>query len=191
MTNNLKQQIEKLWYKDGHMNINQRDFIIELLTKLKPKYCIETGFATGRSSVSILESAKPTKLISIDIDLDYMGARNHADLLLDKYPNYDIIEGNSKEILTKDFFDTNFSEGIDFAFIDGDHTYNGAINDMEKIYRHINKGGIMVVDDYYSGSPDGCSIPDVNRAVNNFCSNHNIKVEKWNKNGKGFAIIKK
>ena len=45
----------------------------ELITKIKPKYALETGFCTGRSTSVVLTNATDLKkMISIDINFDYM-----------------------------------------------------------------------------------------------------------------------
>lgn len=192
MNKDLIEQIETLWWPDGHLNNDQRDFLIELLVKLKPRYCIETGFATGRSAVTTLCAANPEVLISIDIDLNYMNAKSHANLLQNKFKNFKVIESDSSKVLVQEFFDSYYKNGIDFAFIDGSHTYAGAYYDISTIYNQLNIGGIMVIDDFESGAPNGCEIQDVNNAVYDFCSKNNIELyKKWNKLGKGFAILKK
>jgi predicted O-methyltransferase YrrM len=78
-------EIKQFWWHDGHLNEDQRDFLVSLLTELRPSFCIETGFATGRSAVTILIAAQPKKLISIDANLDYMGARSHANHLMNQF----------------------------------------------------------------------------------------------------------
>lgn len=183
-------RINDLWFPEGHLNENQRDFLIELVSNLKPKNCIETGFASGRSAVTILTAASPDKLVSIDINLDYIaGARQHCEKIKDQFDNFTIYEGSSTKILNEDFFSINFPEGIDFAFVDGDHSYSGAKQDISKIYKNMNFNAVMVVDDYYSSAPDGYPIPDVNDAVDSFANENGLKIEKWYNNGKGFAII--
>lgn len=189
---NIVKNIEKFWFYEGHLNENQRNFLVEKLLELKPKKCLETGFASGRSAVSILCTANPDLLVSVDINLDYIGgARQHADFLKKEFPNFTVIEGNSKNVLNDDFFQNNFEDGVDFCFIDGDHTYEGAKNDIQKIYKYLAPNALMIIDDYYSCGPDGCSIPDVDRAVDDFCKENQITPEKWHNNGKGFAIVRK
>jgi len=188
----LIKEIEKFWFHEGHLNENQRDFIIKTVSELKPKYCIETGFASGRSAATVLCAAKPKKLVSVDIDLNYIsGARDHSQKLLENFKNFKIVEGSSSSILKNEFFVENFPKGIDFAFIDGDHLYQGAKSDIKAIYEFMNVGAVMLVDDYYSCAPDGCSMKDVDMAVDDFCKEKNIIPEKWHNNGKGFAIIRK
>lgn len=192
MKKEIIESIEKLWSKDGHLNEDQRDFLIDLLQDIKPKFCIETGFATGRSTITTLLSCQPEKLVSVDINLDYMlGAREYSKKLQEIFPCLSVIESNSRTLLNKDFFDKEFSKGVDFAFVDGDHTYDGALHDLKAIFLHLNEKGVIVVDDYFSGPPNGCSIPDVDKAVNDFAKNENLSIERWHLNGKGFAILRK
>jgi predicted O-methyltransferase YrrM len=188
---NKQEIIQKYWHEKGHLNKNQMIYLAEVLTVLQPKNCIEIGFATGRSCITTLVYGSPEKLISIDIDLDYMGARDHANLLMIDFNNLSVIEGNSLHLLTNDFLNANFSEGIDYAFVDGGHGYNEALSDITQIYKHLNNKGIIIVDDYYSGVPDGFPLEEVNRAVDDFCTQNNIIVERWYNNGKGMAVIKK
>jgi hypothetical protein len=55
---------------------------------------------------------------------------------------------------------------------------------------HINKGGIIIVDDYKSGHPNGCSIPAVTKACDEFTKRHpNIRRNVWNNKGKGFCVF--
>jgi predicted O-methyltransferase YrrM len=185
------EKIQKYWWHDGHFNENQRNFFIDFLEKNKPKNVLEIGFATGRSCVTSLVSTELVKLISVDINLDYMEAREHANFLTEEFKNLKIIEGDSKKIINSNFFKEEFPDGVDFVFVDGGHTYEDAYSDIVNCYDYINKDGYMIVDDYYSGYPDGCSIVDVNNAVDNFVNERKLQIEKWNKNGKGFAIIKK
>jgi predicted O-methyltransferase YrrM len=46
---------------------------------------------------------------------------------------------------------TNFTNKIRFLFIDGDHTYKGVKNDIESFEIFLQKGSIVVFDDYSSG----------------------------------------
>ena len=192
MKDKIISNITNLWYPIGHLNDDQRNFLVDLLLEKKPKNCIETGFASGRSAVTVLYAAEPKKLISVDVNLDYIhGARQFSNKLANLFKNFQILEGSSSDVLNESFFEENFNDGIDFAFVDGDHTYSGALSDIQKIYKHMNSDAIMLVDDYYSCGPEGCEIVDVNNAVDDFCKNNNISVKKWHNKGKGFAIIRK
>lgn len=182
------------WCEEGHFNKDQADFIIELIKQNNPNYIIEIGFCTGRSSFSVLfNNTNIKKFISIDIDLDYM--KPHGRIMAEKLKNqfnvFNIIESSSHNILTDSFIINEFPNGIDFAIVDGDHSYDGCLNDLNNIYKYINKNGIIIVDDYKSGLPNGCYIKSVIDACDDFHKKHQyfIKTE-WYCNGKGFCIFK-
>ena len=184
-------KIKKYWWHDGHFNENQRDLFIEILYRVKPKNILEIGFASGRSCCTALIAANPEKMISVDINLDYMGARENANLLMSDFKNLEIIEGDSKQILNKDFLEKEFPGGLDFVFVDGGHSYEDAFKDMANTYGFINSGGVMIVDDFKSGPPDGCSILDVDKAVEDYSKEFNAEYQVWYNSGKGFAIFEK
>jgi predicted O-methyltransferase YrrM len=194
MTHNKKTEmldiISKYWYEKGHMNADQRDYFIETLLMLKPRFCLEIGFASGRSAVTTLVAANPELLVSVDLSLDYIeGARTHAEVLQRDFHNFKICEGSSIKVLNENFFQFYFPKGIDFAFIDGDHSYAGCTSDLERILPRLNKNGAILVDDYRSSSPKGVSCPDVSRAVDNFVLRNRVTLKYWHLKGKGVAYI--
>ena len=187
--------MNEMWCKKGHFNEDQANLFRELVNKYEPEYAIETGFCTGRSSSALLTNAnKLKKMISIDINFDYIKpeGRIYKNLLEDNFENFSTIENSSRYILNDDFFKKEFPYGIDWATIDGDHSYNGCLFDLTSVVNHINKNGIIIVDDYKSGPPNGCSIPAVTKACDDFYKENKFlqKIE-WNCKGKGFCIFRK
>ena len=134
-------------------------------------------------------------MISIDIDFDYggMGGRKMVQTLEENFDTFSAIESNSQKKLTPKFFDENYPEGIDYAFVDGDHTYSGCLFDLNRIVPHVNSGGLILIDDYKSGPPNGYSIPVVTQACDDYYEKNVNLVDKeeWNKDGKGFCIFTK
>jgi len=190
MTTNLN---PPFWCEKGHFNLDQYACIANLLKNKNIEYAIETGFCTGRSSVAVLNNCTELKtFISIDINFDYINP--YGKLMVEKlknaFPFFDAIEGSSRAIMTTDFFAKKYPFGIDYAMVDGDHTYDGCLEDLCRIAPNMNKGGVIVVDDYKSGPPNGCSIPDVTKACEKFYdANSNLfNIEEWNINGKGFLF---
>tara|TARA_Y100001937_G_scaffold46232_1_gene64943 strand:+ start:308 stop:883 length:576 start_codon:yes stop_codon:yes gene_type:complete len=184
------------WPENGHLNLDQYYFIVSLLEKIEIKYVLETGFCTGRSALAVLNNCSNLKkMISIDINFDYAewGGRKMVQTLRENFHAFDAIESNSQKELTTKFFDENYSDGIDYAFVDGNHTYSGCLFDINKIVPHVVSGGLILIDDYKSGPPNGASIPDVTQACDDFYKdNMNIvDKEEWNKDGKGFCIFTK
>ena len=111
---------------------------------------------------------------------------------LANFENFSTIENSSRHILNDDFFKKEFPLGIDWYTIDGDHSYGGCLFDLRAIVNHINKNGIIIIDDYESGPPNGCSIPGVTRACDDFYKeNQYLEKTKWHCKGKGFCIFKK
>jgi len=185
----IVRKIEKYWHFQGHFNEDQRDFFIHFLLEKKPKYILEIGFATGRSCVTSLLSTNPVKMISIDIDFNYMDAKISNEKINNSFENLKLVSGDSCKIIDKYFMESEFPFGVDFIFVDGGHAYNQALSDMNNTWDHLNLGGIMIVDDFESSAPNGCSIPDVDRAVYFFSEQRGLNFKRWNIKGKGFAIF--
>ena len=187
-------KINKLWSpKIGHLNENERDKIIEILLELNPRYALEIGFAGGRHTTTVLSTCPMLKhMMSVDIDFDYQGGRSKIELIKAEFgQTIEFIENNSCTLLNDDFFTENFENGLDYIFVDGCHSYNGAKCDMRACYPRLNSGGVMLVDDYMSGPPDGCTIQGVTNAVNDFAKENQLSFETWNVRGKGLAIFTK
>lgn len=187
--------MNEFWCKKGHFNEDQANLFKELVNKYEPEYALETGFCTGRSASSILTNTnKLKKMISIDINFDYIKpeGRIYKKILEDNFENFSTIENSSRRILNDDFFKKEFPLGIDWVTIDGDHSYEGCLFDLRAVVNHINKNGIIIIDDYESGPPNGCCIPDVTRSCDDFYKeNQYLEKTKWHCKGKGFCILKK
>lgn len=182
MNDTIKEEINKLW-RAQHFDEDQRDYFIELLTQHKPKYCLETGFCSGTSSVTICASSKPEKMISIGLAQNNMEVANE---LKDTY-NFRLIEGDSTKVLIDKFFETEYENGIDFYHVDGGHTYEVAKHDLVSAYNYMNDNSIIIVDDYHSNV---CNLPEVAKAVDEFAKENNLEVEQIRTNsGKGMAKI--
>ena len=69
-------------------------------------------------------------------ELEKLGCKN----------NLDFISGNSHQTL-KDFFKKNNDLEIDLALVDGDHTVDGARQDLLDIMPHISLNGVIAFDD--------------------------------------------
>ena len=84
--------------------------------------------------------------------------------------NVTLIKGNSNIILKHLEL-----ENIDFVFLDGGHSYETVLNDLNLIYEKIvkNKGAIILCDDY----DDATYITGVKKAVDEFIKKNNLKLE--------------
>jgi predicted O-methyltransferase YrrM len=59
-------------------------------------------------------------------------------------------------------------ESIDLAFIDGDHTYEGALKDLDTVLPKMKKDGVILCHDCRPGS-------DVSKALREFCMKNEIQ----------------
>jgi hypothetical protein len=186
-----------LWCRRGHLNKAQADKIATLCRELEPKYAIEVGFCTGRSSATVLHNTRASlhKMISVDKNLDFKSpeGRQMAALLTEKFPMFRLIERSSRELLTPEFLRSEFPMGLDWAMVDGDHSYEGCTFDLEAIAGILNDTGIIVIDDYRSGPPKGVTIEAVTQSVDDFVARYSetFVMETWNEAGKGFSILRK
>jgi predicted O-methyltransferase YrrM len=162
----------------------------------QPEFVLETGFCTGRSTLTVLLACSPRRMVSVDADLDYMApqGRQSAARMQESFPALRIVEANSKTLLADAaFWAEHFPAGIDWFTVDGDHTYGGCTADLEAGLRHLRPGGTLIVDDYRSDRPDGYPLPEVTRAVDDFVTRHGRLFEPplvWNVRGKGFCALR-
>lgn len=136
---------------------------------------LEIGSYIGSSAALILQHPYKTNVICVDpLNLNpnhYNGKKSQAITLretIDKYntKNYNVAIhqalSTSPTLLTK-------LKGIhiDLLFIDGDHRYEGVINDWNNFEPLVKSGGFIVFDDYL----DARSSPQVKRAVDDIVTN--------------------
>ena len=161
-----------------------------ILNKLKGKNTneiLEIGFAGGRHTYAILKTFSVNKMITVDIDFDYQGGRRKIDEIRNEFSNIKFVEGDSKKILTEDFINENFPNGIDYVLVDGGHGYGDAFSDMVNVFKYIKPGGLMIVDDYKSKV---CPLSSVDKAVEDFSRTYSVEFETVSsEDGKGMAIF--
>ena len=89
--------------------------------------------------------------------------------LLQKYEkNTQLIAGDTNEILK----DIDLSS-IDFVFLDGGHSYETVLNDLEEIYKSLrNRNKVILCDDYGEAS----FIKEVKNAIDDFTKTNNINI---------------
>ena len=99
--------------------------------------------------------------------------------LLEKFGDkIKLIQGDTREILE------NLSlENIEFAFLDGGHSYETGMNDLNILEKKLKKNAIILCDDY-----DGkTKIDSVTNAINDFVNKKGLLIEK---KFQRFALIK-
>jgi len=91
--------------------------------------------------------------------------------------NIELIEGDTRVTLEK----VPLSE-IDFVFLDGGHSYDTVLSDLQKLYDSMKNNSKIVCDDF-----EGITkIESVEKAIKDFANNNKIKLEE---KFKRFALL--
>jgi hypothetical protein len=137
----------------------------------------EIGVAAGVHAEDIMTMLNMKKLYLIDpyepyvqvgrLHTDYIADKEKAALRLKRF-------GDKVEFIYQgsDSAATLIPGGLDFVYIDGNHTYEYVKSDIETYYPKIRDHGVLSGHDFsrqYNG--------DVIRAVVEFASKHNLKLE--------------
>jgi predicted O-methyltransferase YrrM len=174
--------IEKYWV-ERHFDIEQRDFFIDILSSRNVKYCLETGFASGTSAATTLAACNPEKMISVSLANNDLSVSEK----LERDFNFKLIVGDSLQILNDNFFEKEFSYGIDFYFVDGGHEGIVPLLDLDSCLKYLNDDFLIIVDDYHSQM---CPCPDVDVAVDTFVRDTGFDLKFFDTaSGKGMAVI--
>ena len=57
------------------------------------------------------------------------------------------------------------NESIDLAFIDGDHSFEGCLNDLRAVWPKMKRGGVILVHDCWDGSGVGEAVLEFRKEV--------------------------
>lgn len=143
-------------------------FLESLVLLTRATAIVEVGVAHGDSIVVLCRAAEKTGGHVVGFDLwarhgakgqfRAFGSRKAVDSRLRKEgrTNYELIQLNTAkdkvQFIAK--LDEAYPDGIDFAFIDGDHSYAGVKNDFDVIYPRIKPTGVIAFHD--TMMIDGC-----------------------------------
>ena len=117
---------------------------------------VETGRWRCGSTIVLAAAAPEVPIWSIDLSpKDDAWARGFIEKAA-LNPRVDMIVGDSRK--------TRYPQigAYDVLFIDGDHSYEGRIDDMENWWPQLSAGGHMILHDSYPDQP-------VMKAVSDFC----------------------
>lgn len=116
----------------------------EIAKEFQPESILEIGVRAGYCAYAMLAACPDAKYLGIDADEGTHGGKKeyykHAEDALREFDAEIIIE-NSQQL-------DKFPEGFDLIHIDGDHSYDGCMNDIIKAVGS-NFGKVIVVDDYH------------------------------------------
>jgi len=143
------------------------DYLKSLCCFCNAKTIVEIGVQHGNTTLKLCEAAKFTNGCVYGYDyFEPIGAygdmglnkENIENLLKSKYNSslFKITKTNTFLDSFSELLKTDTSGSIDFAFIDGCHSYNGITNDFLKVYPLLSETGIIAFHDTYSHT--GCRL---------------------------------
>jgi predicted O-methyltransferase YrrM len=116
--------------------------LFRLVHEFQPKTLVELGTSLGITSLYLATASKSNcytfegSQACIDI-----AKSNFIDLGVD---NIQVFEGDINKTLKEKL---QFIDGIDFAFIDAEHTYKAVITNFDLILSKVSPNAVIVVDD--------------------------------------------
>lgn len=139
--------------KESRASIEKPDLyvLLSLVWPTFPRYVLEIGAWKGYSIEVWWQAFKPSISVTIEPDkgflefIDERQARGDFDYMRGAMPT--LIRGKSQDEDTVKTVKGLFPRGIDFLFIDGDHSYEAVKKDWELYEPMVNKGGFVVFHD--------------------------------------------
>jgi len=122
----------------------------KIIREVRPKICLEIGLAFGISTLYILEALHEIggqRLIGMDpaqFDSHWRGGGLYNIRRAGYESLYDFHENTSQQVLP---VLVGQGQRIQFAFIDGWHTFDHTLVDFFYVDQMLDKGGIIVFDD--------------------------------------------
>jgi predicted O-methyltransferase YrrM len=174
----------------GFTNERILGFLHDAVLQIRPRFSVEIGSFFGRSAYVISAALPPEgRLLCIDVfstrfdaamreqpwmqpcmnragpeilamysDPNLKSFGDCFDLTVSRFAHMqeriEVLRANSRNL------DLSQWPSIDFAYIDGDHEYEGVRNDFLKVAANLRPGGVVIFDDYYD------SFPGVQRFIN-------------------------
>jgi len=128
--------------ESGLMRLANDNFLIwKICEYFQPKSILEIGFFAGQTFGLILEAAPHCqKLVSVDIDYVHRPIFQQVFQDEPRIQQIEFIETDSKNLKLEGTFD--------FIHIDGDHSYEYALNDLNKSLTWAHEDTILCMDDY-------------------------------------------
>lgn len=159
----LTAKISKFLPKKGHPSIEP------ILTALKHYFqnkgvsVLEIGARYGDSSVSIIKSLNVKKYTIIDPYECYTDYNDGINLILKENDTNKIFDKTVRRINSifknvtfyrkfsndQDLLKALTNEKYDLVFIDGNHSYDYVLKDLQNFYTRLNIGGVLCGDDYF------------------------------------------
>ena len=121
--------------------------LLEKVQSSKPKIILEIGGRRGGSALMFsLAAGGASKLVSMDIKTSDRKVKNLKILCGDHDVDFWEADSHAEETIQR-LSDHLNGEKIDFMFIDGDHSYEGAKQDFIRFAPFMSEGGLIGLHD--------------------------------------------
>jgi len=141
--------------------------LLEMVRDIKPEHVIEIGTWNGKRAIEMMavsncyytgfdlfeEATKETDLKEFNVKRHNNMVDVAKSVQTAGFSKFCLIRGNTNETLGRYF--KNGAEPFDFAFIDGGHSKETIENDFRLIAANIQKGGTIILDDWYEPELEG------------------------------------
>ncbi len=140
--------------------------LLALSEILRPTRYLEIGVRRGRSACAVASAAPKSNLVLCDMWIQNYAAMENpgpdfvrSELQRVRHTGMcEFVEGNSHETLPK-YFEAHSAAAFDLITVDGDHSDDGAAQDLCDVLPHLAVGGAVVFDDI--GHPQHPGLRDV------------------------------
>jgi predicted O-methyltransferase YrrM len=127
----------------GFLTVNEVNAIKDICRRLpREPIGVNIGAGAGTSTIAVLEEVPDITLYDVDINLD-----NGAQAIAEHGYKHDArlrrVQGDSGTV------GREFTLGVDYLFIDGDHFEPGVRADCEAWLPHMRSGGFVLFHDYW------------------------------------------
>jgi predicted O-methyltransferase YrrM len=131
-----------------------RSLLFHLAETYKPKKYLEIGVRLGYSMAMVATVSPETSIVGVDMWITNYGGDPQTgpegveDQIkkLGHTGSLRFLNGNSHTILPE-YFANHPKEFFDLILVDGDHVYEGAMQDLRDTLSHLAPGGFLVFDD--------------------------------------------
>lgn len=126
-----------------------------LMETMQPKNILEIGTAIGFSALLMAQHSPESKITTIDRNPEMIGFAKANFAKFDNRQQITLLEGDAVDVLS------TLTESYDFVFMDS--AKSKYIIFLPEILKHLEVGGVVVLDDIFQGGDVAKDIMDVRR----------------------------
>lgn len=126
-----------------------------LMETIQPKNIMEIGTAIGFSALLMAEHSPKSKITTIDRNPEMIGFAKENFAKFDQRKQITLLEGDAVDVLP------TLTETYDFVFMDS--AKSKYIIFLPEILKHLEVGGVVVLDDIFQGGDIARDIMEVRR----------------------------